>query len=163
MLLIRRLLSKLGLSRYSVPRKNQRKRHHRQHPHHGHVRVFLVVNGYWYELSAHKRTIIMEQLTVGHTDTMSIIYLDTTGNPMLVPVTPDSPPSWTNTPATPPVDTFTVAPGGAGAVLAATAAGSDTVTLSVTVGGKVYTATQAITISAAPQVLGSVAIQNAVQ
>lgn len=105
----------------------------------------------------------MEQLTVGHTDTMTIVYLDASGNPMLAPVTPDSPPIWTNTPSTPPVDTLTVSADGGIAVLAATAAGSDTVNLSVTVGGKTFTAMQSITISAAPQVLTSVTIQNSIQ
>jgi len=138
---------------------------HHRHPHwyhHPHLRVFLSVNNYLYELNPNKRIHIMEQLTVGHTDTMSIQYLDTTGNPMLTTVTPDSPPTWTDTPATPPVDTFVVSADGTSAVLTATAAGTDSINLSVTVAGKVYTATQSVTISAAPQVLGSVTIVNTV-
>ena len=104
----------------------------------------------------------MEQLTVGHSDTMTIEYLDQNGNPMLSPVTPDAAPTWTNTPASPPVDTFTVSPDGSSAVLAATAPGADTVNLSVTVAGKTFAASLGIAISAAPQVLTSVAIASAI-
>ena len=141
-----------------------RHRHHRRphHHHRRHLRVALVVNGYFHELSAHRRTYIMDQLTVGHSDTMTIEYLDQNGNPMLAPVTPDSPPTWTNTPASPPVDTFTVSPDGSSAVLAATAPGADTVNLSVTVAGKTFTASLGVAISAAPQVLTSVAIASAI-
>lgn len=103
----------------------------------------------------------MEQLTVGHQDTMTILYLDAAGNPMLSAVVPDSPPAWTNTPS--PADTLTVSADGSTAVLAALAAGADTVNMSVIVAGKTFTATEQITISAAPQVLTSVEIQNTVQ
>ncbi len=138
------------------------RRHHCWHRRR-HIRVFLVVNGYFYELNQHKGTHLMEQLTGGHTYTMTIVYLDASGNPMLAPVVPDSPPTWTNTPTTPPVDTLTVSADGGTAVLAATAAGSDTINLSVTVGGKTFTATESVTISAAPQVLTSVSINNSIQ
>lgn len=104
----------------------------------------------------------MEQITVGHTDTMAILYFDAAGQTMLVTPVPDSPATWTNTPSVPPVDSFTVAPDGNSAVLAALAAGSDIVNVSVTVGGKVFTATENVTISAAPQVLTSIAIGNSV-
>jgi hypothetical protein len=139
---------------------------------HHHVRVFLVVSttGHRhrykhtriYQLHPNRRTNVMTSITVGHTDTLTIAYLDAAGNPMLVTPTPDSPPTWTNTPSTPPVDTFTVAADGNSATVAATAAGSDVVNLSVVVGGKTFTASDAITISAAPQVLTSVAIVDTV-
>jgi hypothetical protein len=138
-------------------------RHHRRRRHHRKIRVFLVINGYYFELNAHRRTLLMEQLTVGHTDTMTIAYFDTNGQPMLSAVAPDSPPTWVNTPSTPAVDTFTVAADGSSAVLAAIGPGTDSITVSVTVAGKSYTATQSVTISAAPQVLGSVEIINSVQ
>jgi hypothetical protein len=141
------------------------KRRHRR------VRVFLAItrqghhrwrHGAYYELKPNRKTRIMTQITVGHTDTLSIQYLDQNGNPMLTPVTPDSPPTWTNTPASPPVDTFTVAADGSSATLVATTAGSDVVNLSVMVGGKTFTATDAITISAAPQVVSGVMIVDTV-
>ena len=104
----------------------------------------------------------MTTLNVGHSDVMTILYLDQNGNPMLVTPTPASPPTWVNTPATPPVDTLTVAANGSSATLAALAVGADTVTLTVIVGGTTFTATDSITISAAPQVLTSVAIQDTI-
>jgi len=97
-------------------------------------------------------------VTVGHVIDFSIQYVDTSGNPMLTPVTPDSPPVWADAPASPPVDTFTPSADGLTAVLTATAAGADTVSLTVIVGGVTYTASDIITINAAPQVLGGVQI-----
>ena len=99
-------------------------------------------------------------VTVGHTDTLSIEYLDQNGNPMLTPVTPDSPPTWTNSPSASGVDTFT--PSGNTAVLVAQAAGIDTVSVSVVVSGQTFLASDMITINAAPQVLTSIAIEESV-
>lgn len=106
------------------------------------------------------------QVTAGHEVDATIVYLDTNGNPMLTAPTPDSPPSWTNAPSAPGIDTLTVSPDGSSAVLATNvtdANSSDTLGLSVTVGGKTFTASLAIAISAAPQVLGSVAINAVVK
>ena len=97
-------------------------------------------------------------VTVGHVIDYSILYVDTTGAPMLTPVTPDSPPIWTDAPATPPVDTFTPSADGMTAVLSATAPGADTVSLSVTVAGVQFTATDQVVINAPPQTLGGVQI-----
>jgi hypothetical protein len=136
---------------------------------HQFIRVFLLIttSGYhrrhvYHELHPNRRTQIMTNITVGHTDTITPVYLDQHGNPMLTPVVPDSPPVWSNTPATPPVDTFTPAADGSSATLIANAAGSDVVNFSVVVGGKTFTATDAITISAAPQVLTSVELADSV-
>ena len=101
-----------------------------------------------------------DTVTVGHQIDFSIEYVDTNGNPMLTPVTPDSPPTWTNVSGSP--DTFTVSADGTTAVLQATGAGSDTVSLSVTVGGVIFTASDLITINAPPQVLGGVDIVSVV-
>lgn len=100
----------------------------------------------------------MTTVTVGHQIDYSFIYVDTNGNPMLTPVTPDLPPVWADVPATPPVDTFTPSVDGTTAVLMATGAGTDSVTVTVIVSGVTYTASDAVTISAAPQVLGGVQI-----
>ena len=97
-----------------------------------------------------------DTVTVGHSIDFSIEYVDTNDNPMLTPVTPDSPPTWTDVAGSP--DTFTVSADGTTAVLQATGAGSDTVGLSVTVGGVTYTASDLIAINAPPQILGGVQI-----
>ena len=103
-----------------------------------------------------------DNVTVGHQIDYSFIEVDTNGNPMQaqVPITSST---WTDAPATPPVDTFTVAAGGATAVLQASAAGSDTVTVSAVINGVTYTATDQVLISAAPQVLGGIQIVANVQ
>jgi hypothetical protein len=100
----------------------------------------------------------MQTVNVGHSIAMTILYLDTNGNPMLTTPVPDSPATWTNSPSDPSVDTFSVAADGNSAQLNALAPGTDTVNLSVTVGGTAYTASLAVEVDAAPQVLGSVQI-----
>ena len=101
-------------------------------------------------------------VNVGHVVDMSIEYLDQNGNPMLVTPTPDSAPTWTDAPSPAGAATLAVAAGGLSAVDTAVAVGSDVVTLTVVVGGVTFTATQPITIAAAPQVLTSVEIVSAV-
>jgi hypothetical protein len=147
---------------------------HKNPSHHHHGRLALVVettrrrHGHY---KRHRRAHILEPgrtihmadtVTVGHQIAFSIEYVDTAGNPMLTAVTPDSPPTWTDAPSAAGVDTFTASADGTTAVLVATAAGSDTVGLSVTVAGVTYTASDLVTISAAPQVLGGVEIVSVV-
>ncbi len=144
------------------------------HPPNNHSRLALVVTTTRRRHGSyrrHKRIHILQpgrtvhmadSVSVGHQIAFSIEYVDTAGNVMLTPVTPDSPPTWTDAPATPPVDTFTVAADGSTALLMASAAGSDTVSLSVTVGGVTFSASDLITITAAPQVLGGVNIVSVV-
>ena len=136
-----------------------RRRHH-------HPRVVLFIDGYGHELHPYRRTCIMLNVNAGHAVSMAIGYLDQNGNPMLTAPTPDSPPSWLNAPSAPGIDTLTVSPDGSTAILA-TGAGdansSDTVSLTVVVGGKSFAATLPISISAAPQVLTSVVIEPTVQ
>jgi len=95
-------------------------------------------------------------MVVGHTDNMSIAYLDQHGNPMLVPPIPDSPPTWSQT--TPDAATLTVAADGMTAADLAIAPGADVVSMTVVVGGVSFSATVPITISPEPQVLTSVDI-----
>jgi len=102
-------------------------------------------------------------VSVGHMVTCTLEYLDQNGNPMLTPVTPDSPPVWTDAPSAPGVDTNSVSADGLTDVVSALAVGSDTVGVTVIVGGKTFTDSTLITITAAPQVLTSVQIQTAVQ
>ena len=97
------------------------------------------------------------------TDTMTIEFLDQNGNQMVTTPTPDVPPVWTNAPSPAGADSFAVAVGGLSATLSALAAGSDTVNLTVTVGGVVFTATQPFSIAIPappPQVLTAIAIVN---
>lgn len=137
--------------------------HHRRHHH---PRVVLFIDGYGHELHPYRRTCIMLPVTAGHSVALAIAYLDASGNPMLTTPTPDSAPAWTDAPSAPGIDVLTVAPDGSSALLATNAAdanGSDTVGLTVVVGGKSFAATLSIAISAAPQVLTSVAIVGTVQ
>jgi hypothetical protein len=94
-------------------------------------------------------------VSVGHTVNCTLVYLDQNGNPMLTTPTPDAAPVWSNTPAT---ETLTPAPGGLTASALAIAAGTDTISVALSVGGVAFTASLPVTVSAAPQVLTSVAI-----
>lgn len=100
------------------------------------------------------------EATVGHTITSTILYLDANGNPMLTKPVPDAPPTWTQ--STPATDTLSVSADGSTATDVGVAAGSDTLSLALMVGGVQFAATQQITIDAAPQVLTSVAIASVV-
>lgn len=121
--------------------------------------VVLRINGIGVFMNHHQRTLVMTDITVGHTANLSIEYLDQDGNPMVTAPAPDSPPSWTNAPSDPSVDTFTPSADGLTATLVANAAGTDTVSLTVLVGGKSFPASLAFTVSAAPQTLTSVRIK----
>lgn len=97
-------------------------------------------------------------LTVGHTASFTLLFLDANGNPMLTTPTPDTPPVWTDsTPAT-----GTLTSNGLTASEIAIAAGSDTVSVALSVGGVAFTASQVLTVSAAAQVLTSVQIETSV-
>lgn len=101
----------------------------------------------------------MLTLTLGHNVEANIVYLDANGNPMLATPTPDSPPVWTNT--TPATETLVVSADGNTAEATTLAVGTDSIGVTVIVGGKTFQASVAIEVDAAPQVLTSVAI-NAV-
>ena len=115
----------------------------------------------YYRLFPNEEVKFMTDVSVGHTVVDTIIYLDQNGNPMLVTPAPDSPPVWTNTAAVT-VDTMTVSADGSTDTIHALAVGVDTVTVNVIVGGKTFTATQQLSVDAAPQVLTSVAIDGVV-
>lgn len=104
----------------------------------------------------------MIPVNVGHEVDSSIGFLDASGNPMLVTPTPDSPPSWNNAPAPVGAAALTVSPDGLTSVDKAVAAGTDTLSVSLSVGGALFSATETITISAAPQVLTSIVINSVV-
>lgn len=100
-------------------------------------------------------------VNVGHTVSASLVFLDQNGNPMLATPTPDAPPTWSNANGAADL-TLTAAANGLTATDVATAAGSDTLSVNLTVGGKAFGASVPITISPAPQVLTSVEIETTV-
>jgi hypothetical protein len=99
-------------------------------------------------------------LTVGHSVDFSIVFLDQNGNPMLTTPVPDAPPTWSD--ATPATGTLVPAANGLTASEKAIAAGSDTVTVALAVGGTNFTASIDVTVEAAPQVLTSIQILGTV-
>lgn len=111
-------------------------------------------------LYPNRKAQLMGTVTVGHQVNFTITYLDQNGNPMLTPVTPDAAPSWSDVGAN--AAGFTQAADGSSAQLVASVAGQDTVSVSVTVGGKKFSASDLITDQPAPQVLTSVAINEVV-
>ena len=99
-------------------------------------------------------------VAIGHVVALSIIYLDQSGNPMLVTPTPDSDPVWTDSPD--PAGCVTFASVGQTATDTAVAAGTDTVGVTVTVGGVAFTASLGVIVSPAAQVLTSIQIGSSV-
>ena len=99
-------------------------------------------------------------VTVGHTVSFSLVYLDQNGNPMLTAPVPDAAPVWTDT--TPATGTLTPAASGLTASELAIAAGTDTVNVAVAVGGKAFAASVDLAVHAAPQVLTTVGISSTV-
>jgi hypothetical protein len=95
-------------------------------------------------------------VTQGHTVSFALVFLDQNGNPMLTTPVPDAPPAWTDT--TPATGTLTVAPSGLTSSEIANVVGSDTVNVSLAVGGTSFAATVDLTVQAVPQVLTSVEI-----
>lgn len=93
---------------------------------------------------------------VGQTLPLSIAYFDQNGQPMQAAQTPDAVPAWTDT--TPATETLTIAPDGLTATALAIAAGSDEISVSLSVGGKPFSATLAVSVNPQPQVLTSIQI-----
>lgn len=100
----------------------------------------------------------MLDVTVGHEVECSIVYLDQNGNPMQTTPTPDAPPQWSNQPATPPIDSLMPSADGSSCEVDTLAPGTDTIGLSVIVGGQTFNASLQLAIEAPPQVLTSVQI-----
>lgn len=109
-------------------------------------------------------TVAPVPVNVGHQINCTIEFLDQNGNPMVTTPTPDAAPAWVlGPPATPPVDSLTVATNGLTATDTALAPGTDTITVNLSVGGVAFTASVPVDVSAAPQVLTSIAIGTTVQ
>jgi hypothetical protein len=123
--------------------------HHRHHHRRHHGRRYVIF------LTANRRSHLANVIvTVGHTVSFTLVYLDQNGNPMLVTPVPDAPPTWTDT--TPATGTLT--PSGNTASELALAVGADTVNVSLAVGGATFTGTIDIAVQGVPQVLTKVAL-----
>jgi hypothetical protein len=140
--------------------------HHGHHHYHQHLTCIMLVvtvhNGrhhhnrtYEIFLTANRRSNLANVIvTVGHTVSFALVFLDQNGNPMLTTPVPDAPPVWTDTTQA----TGTLTASGNTASEVANAAGSDTVNVALSVGGVAFTASIGITVQAAAQVLTSVGI-----
>lgn len=100
-------------------------------------------------------------VSIGHNVQMSLVFLDQNGNPMRTSPAPDAPPVWTQ--SDPVIGALTAGSSGLTATEAALAAGVDTVSVSLTVGGVQFSASIPIDVSPAAQVLTSVQIAAAVE
>ena len=99
-------------------------------------------------------------VTVGHKVDFTLAFLDQHGNPMLTAPTPDAAPTWTDTTAT--TGTLSVSPSGLTASELAIAAGADTVSVNLMVGGVAFSASVDLTVQDQPQVLTSIQILGTV-
>src|SRR5271165_4473895 len=72
--------------------------------------VALTVNGITVFLQPQETTLMAVTLSIGHTLTMSLSFLDQSGNPMLTMPVPDAAPTWTDT--TPATETLVAAASG---------------------------------------------------
>lgn len=109
------------------------------------------------ELSPRETIHMAFALNVGQTIDFSIRYLDTTGVEMTTPPKADSTPSWGN--LHPDIETLTASGDGLTATATGVAAGTDTIQVSLSVGGQSFTATLDGTVSGtAGQTLGSIEI-----
>ncbi len=126
------------------------------HHHHHRWSLVLFVQDVYIYLSPKENLHMAVTLSVGHTLNMALAFLDQSGNPMLTPPTPDSPPGWTDTTSS--TETIVPAASGLSCVGTPVAPGTDTVSVAVVVGGVSFSATLDVTVTAAPQVLTSVAI-----
>lgn len=118
--------------------------------------VILRVGRKFIVLKPNKVTHMAVSLQVGQKLPLSIGFLDQNGSPMAVTPVPDSPPTWSNSTAA--TGTLTPSADGLSASYAGVAAGTDTISLGVVVGGKTFAASIAVTVAAAAQVLTSVEI-----
>ena len=158
-----RVLLRIEVEGHHPHRGHRHHGRHRHHRHHGHTRYYL--------LEPNKEMRIMTAVTVGHTITYTWQFVDANGNPppsgATQPVADAA--TFADAPSDPSVDTFTEGPGPVeqSASLAATAAGSDTVSLTVlyTPPGGIqvtFSASDQVTVSSAPFVPAGVQLIAAV-
>ena len=116
----------------------------------------LIINGVAVELLANEVIHMASTIVVGEKSTLILAFLDQHDNPMVPTPKPDGAPIWTNT--TPANEMVIAATDGLSAVQTALTAGSDTVSVTVIVGGNTFPAQLSVTISPEPQMLTSVRI-----
>ena len=131
--------------------------HHRHRPSGVRVLLWLVV-----VIKHHrKRRQLMGQpatVVAGHEVIATYVVTDQNGQPMVTQPPLDAPASWTDTLSVPGVDTNAVSADGTQDVIQAVAPGTDTVGVSVTIGGKTFTDSALLTVSPAPQVASGVQV-----
>jgi hypothetical protein len=114
--------------------------------HHRRTRIVIKVGGFAVELIPEEVVHMATSMNVGQTLPMSIEYLDQHGVPMTTAPLLDAPPVWANN--TPATETLTAASDGHTASSLALAAGTDTVRLTLMVGGVQFAATLDVTVAA---------------
>jgi len=142
--------------------KHMRRKHHHHHGHHKHKQHptymllmlgdEIISSGLAFEGEVYMNV----KLSLGHSLTAAISFLDQHGNPMLSPVVPDDVPVWQNMDAG--VEKLTSSADGMNATAEPVAAGVDTINVKVTVGEVLFTATLDVEVVPEPQVLTSIAI-----
>ncbi len=96
-------------------------------------------------------------IAVGETENLSIEYLDQNGQPMDPTPTPDAPPEWAQTDDTV-QDLVAAADGNTATATGLRGPATDTVQLSLSIGGVLWTDTVEATVTAPAQILTSVHI-----
>ena len=118
--------------------------------------IVLTVQGVSVFLNPKEHTYMASTLNIGHQLSLAVQVLDQNGNKMLVQPTFDAPPVWTNT--TPATETVVADPTGLTAVGTPIAPGTDTISVSFSIGGVPFSSGLAVTVDPAPQVATSAAI-----
>jgi hypothetical protein len=111
--------------------------------HHHRVRVVLIVGDFAVELMKEEVVHMATELKVGQTLPLGLAFLDQNGQPMVTKPQLDAPPVWEDT--SPSVGTLTVISNEV-ASEHAIAAGSDTVRVTLHVGGTQFSATLDVTV-----------------
>jgi len=110
--------------------------------------VALTVRGVTVLLTSNLELRMATTLTLGvNTATLTLGFYDQNGAPMSPTPTPDSAPAWTN--STPATETIAVSTDGLTCTVTPVAAGDDTVSVTVVVAGKSYSATLGVSVVAA--------------
>lgn len=120
--------------------------------------VLLTIQGVTIRLNPWENLVMDTSLNIGHTVSVAIAYFDQHGNPMLVEPKPDTAPvpAWTNT--TSATETLAVSADGLSCVGTPIAVGTDVISLALSVGGVMYSATLGVTVTAEPQVFTSIGL-----
>ncbi len=116
-----------------------RRRHRRRYI------VALVVGNFAVELTKGDTINMATTLNVGQTLPLSIRFLDQDGKEMSPTPTPDSPPQWAQSNSL--AELLTQTADGLSATVVASAAGDDTISLDMSVGGRAFSAILQVTVA----------------